>query len=126
MVALIRTIEIEPRPGQAEPGVSEAADRLRLVDDPRHPRRDALPENTHYADTGCDLHPSCLDCPLVRCRYDEPGGARHILNSGRDSEVLTLQRTSSLTIDGIASQVGVSRRTVFRILARARQQGESS
>ena len=49
-------------------------------------RRDALPEHTHYADTGCDLHPSCLTCPLVRCRYDEPGGARKLLSDERDRD----------------------------------------
>src|SRR3712207_3632554 len=86
----------------------------------RLPRRDALPEHTSYADTGCDLHDSCLSCPLARCRYDEPGGARRILAEGRDIEVLALQRQGGVTIDAIARRMGVSRRTVFRILARAR------
>ena len=39
-------------------------------------REDALPENQDFRDTGCSLSPRCLDCPLPRCRYDEPGGAR--------------------------------------------------
>ncbi len=38
------------------------------------PRIDALPEHTRYNDNGCDLYPSCLRCPLPRCRYEEPGG----------------------------------------------------
>ena len=50
------------------------------------PRR--LPEHTQYRDTGCDLHPSCLTCPLVRCRYDEPGGARRLLSDERDRTIL--------------------------------------
>jgi hypothetical protein len=87
----------------------------------RTPRRDALPEHTSYADTGCDLHPNCLTCPLARCRYDEPGGARRLLAEGRDTEVVALQRQGGVTIDTIARRVGVSRRTVFRILARARE-----
>ena len=42
----------------------------------RHPsgrkvRREALPEYANYKDTGCDLAPSCLSCPFVRCRYDK-------------------------------------------------------
>ena len=93
--------------------------------DPRQPRRDALPEHTHYHDSGCDLHPSCLSCPLVRCRYDEPGGPRRLLSSDRDGEVLAMQRTGS-SIQVIARRVGVSRRTVFRILARARAEGGCS
>lgn len=92
--------------------------------DARQPRRDALPEHTHYHDTGCELHPSCLTCPLVRCRYDEPGGARRVLSDARDRRVLALQRRGGTTIEGIARRVGVSRRTVFRILARARAHGE--
>ncbi len=35
-------------------------------------RREALPEYANYRDTGCDLAPSCLSCPFVRCRYDKP------------------------------------------------------
>jgi hypothetical protein len=85
----------------------------------RRTRRDALPENTQYADTGCDLHPSCLTCPLVRCRYDEPGGARRLFSVQRDRSILALQG-SGLGINEIARRNGVSRRTVFRVLARLR------
>jgi hypothetical protein len=114
MVALIKYEE------EAE---TRAATMVVIGEDPRQPRRDALPEHTNYHDTGCDLHPSCLSCPLVRCRYDEPGGARRLLSNDRDSQVLDLQRRGGSTIDAIARSVGVSRRTVFRILARARSEG---
>ena len=89
----------------------------------RRARRDSLPEHTHYADTGCDVHPSCLSCPLVRCRYDEPGGARKLQADQRDASIVVLQREGA-SIDAIASQMGVSRRTVFRVLARERAKGE--
>jgi transposase-like protein len=85
----------------------------------RRTRRDALPEHTHYADTGCEVHPSCLTCPLVRCRYDEPGGARRLLSEGRDQQIAALQRSGD-SINQIARRFGVSRRTVFRALARSR------
>jgi hypothetical protein len=85
----------------------------------RPARRDALPEHTHYVDTGCDLHPNCLTCPLVRCRYDEPGGARRLLSEARDKAILQMQRRGA-PIDAIARRFRVSRRTVFRVLARAR------
>jgi len=84
----------------------------------RRPRRDALPEHTDYVDTGCDLHPSCLSCPLVRCRYDEPGGARRLISDERDREIVRLRRDADLPIGAIAARFGVSRRTVFRVLAR--------
>lgn len=106
MVALIRVEEIEMDSAPAE------------IE--RRVRRDGLPEHTTYADTGCSVNPSCLSCPLVRCRYDEPGGARKLLGDERDKDIVQAQRDGR-TIDAIARSYGVSRRTVFRALARARQ-----
>jgi hypothetical protein len=86
------------------------------VSDPARPRRDALPEHTRYVDTGCDVHPSCLSCPLVRCRYDEPRGIRGLFSDDRDQGILQLRREGR-PISLIAQRFGVSRRTVFRVLA---------
>ena len=82
-------------------------------------RRDALPEHTRYVDSGCHVHSSCLTCPLVRCRYDEPGGLRGILSKERDAGILAL-RGQGRPISLIAQRYGVSRRTVFRVLAAGR------
>ena len=97
---------------------NETRRELRLLGE-RAPRRDALPEHTSYADTGCDIHTSCLTCPLVRCRYDEPGGARRLLSDERDRTIIELRREGR-PISAIASRFGVSRRTVFRVLAHSR------
>jgi len=86
----------------------------------RRARSDALPEHTRYVDTGCDVHPSCLSCPLVRCRYDEPGGTRRLLSEGRDRAIVALRR-AGMEFEEIAIRFGVSRRTVFRALARGRE-----
>jgi transcriptional regulator of acetoin/glycerol metabolism len=83
-------------------------------------REDALPEHTHYRDEGCDIYPSCLRCPLPRCRYDEPGGIRALLGAHRDRLIVDLRR-QGMGIDELARRFGVSRRTVFRALERARQ-----
>jgi hypothetical protein len=96
----------------------DARPELRLLGE-RAPRRDALPEHTSYADTGCDIHANCLTCPLVRCRYDEPGGARKLLSDERDRTILDLRRQGR-PISAIAARFGVSRRTVFRVLAHSR------
>ena len=50
-------------------------------------RRDSLPENTPYQDTGCEVHHSCLTCPLVRCRYDVPGGESRPVSDQRDQSI---------------------------------------
>ena len=88
----------------------------------RKVRTDALPEHLEYRDSGCDLAPSCLRCPLVRCRYDEPGGARALLQSSRD-EAVQRRREEGAGIDGLAAEFALSRRSVFRILARGRANG---
>jgi transcriptional regulator of acetoin/glycerol metabolism len=82
-------------------------------------RRDSLPEHTPYQDTGCEVHHSCLTCPLLRCRYDEPGGARKQVADMRDRSIVLAQRQGG-NVDSIARRFGVSRRTVFRALAKAR------
>jgi AraC-like DNA-binding protein len=86
----------------------------------RRVREDALPENLEYADGGCDLWDRCLTCPLPRCRYDEPGGARQLFLRERDREIVRLYRGDGVSIDALARRFGISRRSVFRSLRRAR------
>jgi hypothetical protein len=101
------------------PAKDGETERPREHDVLRRARSDALPENTRYVDTGCDVHSSCLTCPLVRCRYEEPGGARRLMNEGRDRSIVALRRAGE-DVEAIARRFGVSRRTVFRALARER------
>ena len=83
----------------------------------RGTRSDALPEHIDYRDDGCDLFPSCLSCPLTRCRYDVPGGVRSLLNQERDHQIRVMREDSGLSVDEIADLFEVSRRTVFRALS---------
>jgi len=78
-------------------------------------RNDSLPEFTRYRDDGCNISESCFTCPLPRCRYEEPGGLRALLNEARDREILDL-RSRGVSVEHIADRFGVSRRTVFRVL----------
>lgn len=89
----------------------------RLAREARQVRSDALPEHLDYRDDGCDLFPSCLSCPLPRCRYDVPGGVRAMLNQERDHQIRVLREDVGLSVDDIADRFQVSRRTVFRALA---------
>jgi hypothetical protein len=81
----------------------------------RRRSRDPLPENTRYKDDGCSVSPSCFACPLPRCRYEEPGGLRAVLNQMRDSEILALKQ-AGVPVEDLALRFQVSRRTVFRVL----------
>ena len=91
---------------------------MELRDTPleRPARIDALPENTDYGDTGCDLYPSCLNCPLPRCRYEDPGGAAAMLRVGRNASILRLAQSEGLSVDELSAAFGLSRRTIFRVL----------
>jgi len=84
-------------------------------------RIDALPEYLDYVDTGCDLYSSCLNCPLPRCRYDDPGGAPAMLRTGRDEAILRYAAKDDVSIDSLAEMFGLSRRTIFRVLKRSRR-----
>ena len=110
-------IEVAARPPQVEAGAAGQA--LRRV------RRDALPEEIRYRDDGCDIHPQCLTCPLPRCRYDEPGGLRGMLNAYRDEQIVAL-RGDGAPVDQIAERYNLSRRTVFRILSIGSRQAVSA
>lgn len=109
----------QPRPPTRDPQPFDRHPNGRKV------RSDALPEHLEYRDTGCELSPSCLRCPLARCRYDEPGGARRVLQDARDQAVQR-RRREGVGIDALASEFGLSRRSVFRILARGRAAERSS
>jgi DNA-binding CsgD family transcriptional regulator len=111
----------------------EALDEGCLLLPVRRVREDALPENLDYADSGCDIWERCLTCPLPRCRYDEPGGARQLFLRERDREIARLYRGDGVRIDELARRFGISRRSVFRSLRRAtskrlaiRQAGQAS
>lgn len=93
-------LEFRPRAGRVE----------------RRTREDALPEHLEYRDDGCDIFASCLACPLPRCRYDIPGGARALLNVQRDEEIVRMRVEGGLEVDEIARRFRISRRTVFRVL----------
>jgi hypothetical protein len=82
----------------------------------RPARIDALPEYVDYEDRGCDLYPSCLHCPLPKCRYEEPGGAAAMLRTGRDASIIRLAERDGVSIDRLAEMFGLSRRTIFRVL----------
>jgi DNA invertase Pin-like site-specific DNA recombinase len=60
----------------------------------------------------------------VRCRYDEPGGVRKLASDERDHGILRLHDEDQ-PISAIARRFGISRRTVFRVLARSKSQRAS-
>ena len=82
---------------------------------------DRLPEDQHWADTGCAVQPSCLHCPLPRCVYDVTPEERLAGLQARDRAIYEHHRAMRDPIHTaeLAREFGVSRRTVYRAIRRA-------
>ncbi len=63
-----------------------------------------------YNDDGCDLAPSCLNCPLPECKHDLETDR----NRDRDARIVAM-RTRGATVQQIGQVFGLSDRTVYRI-----------
>ena len=84
---------------------------------PRAKTKRGLPENYNYSDTGCELAPSCLECPLATCKYDDPNWNRRNRMTMRDTEIMRLF-ANGIKISAIAREVNISDRTVYRVVQR--------
>jgi hypothetical protein len=78
-------------------------------------QKDLLPEYCRYQDEGCEYARSCLDCPFLKCLYDEPRGKQRWLKVLREKEINRLYKTGR-NIKEIAEIFDVSARTVKRAL----------
>ena len=76
-----------------------------------------------YRDTGCDLFHSCLVCPRVRCKYDDPVEAQRERSLRQDRQKVRLMEREGWTVQEAAVRFGVTARTVHRILARTLRGG---
>jgi hypothetical protein len=80
---------------------------------------DGLPEQTHYADNGCEVSSSCLHCPLPKCKYDDPAWYQAYRRQARDLQVAAAYREEGLSVFQVARRFNVSPRTVHRAIRRA-------
>ena len=81
---------------------------------------DQGPEYYHYEDTGCEVSPSCLTCPLPQCKYDDPVWFQRHRRLARDLKVWSTMQFERLTADEAAQRFSVTVRTIFRITRRFR------
>ncbi len=84
---------------------------------------DLPPEYCHYQDKGCEFSDSCLNCPLLRCIYDESGGRQRQLKKFRDMEMARLFTTEGKEVKELALRFDISQRTVQRALKRTLNKG---
>ena len=79
---------------------------------------DRLPDYSEYPDQGCDLSPSCLTCPLPKCRHDKQEGGRRVSKRLRDLEIFRQRTVSGRSISEMATEFDLSKRTIQRIIRR--------
>jgi hypothetical protein len=77
---------------------------------------DLLPDDIEWRDQGCELSPSCLNCPLPKCVEEEPRGQQRLRMEARKRRMEELRRRGQ-NVKEIAGLFGVSRRTVERALS---------
>jgi hypothetical protein len=86
-----------------------------------NPALDSMSEFYHYEDTGCEVSSACLNCPLPKCKYDDPTWYQKNRRIARDLKILTVMRNEELTVEDTAERFGVTVRTIFRIMRRCRE-----
>ena len=95
---------------------------------PAHLPGEDLDFYNHYKDTGCKLHPACLECPLPVCVYDNPASVQiEIRHHGNDMEKVNaveeaMQDMGDLeAVKFVADKFGYTERGIFRVLQRVRE-----
>ena len=81
---------------------------------------DSLPEQFPYRDNGCEVSPSCLECPLPACKYDDPAAYHRQVRESRDREIVDAKSVQGKSVPQIADHFGLSQRTIHRVLERAK------
>jgi hypothetical protein len=82
---------------------------------------DAVPEFYPYEDTGCEMAASCLNCPLPRCKYDDPVWYQKNRRLAKDLKVYAAIEAEMLSAEAAAERFSVTVRTIFRIMERCRE-----
>ncbi len=88
------------------------------------PNMDSMPEYYHYEDTGCEISRSCLNCPLSRCRYDDPEWFNRHIRLAKDLRVWRAIHLEGLSAQQAAQRFSITVRTVFRIVRRCQNAGQ--
>jgi hypothetical protein len=82
-------------------------------------------ELSEYPDNGCELYPSCLNCPLPDCVYDLPRGISQVKLEQRNEQILQKAEEGVPTKE-ISRLFKVSVRTIQRILHEHNNNGNDS
>ncbi len=82
---------------------------------------DLPPEYCQYPDVGCEFSPTCLNCHLPICVFDERGGKQALKKRTRANEMKQLFTDKGKSVRELAQIYDVSVRTVQRALKEAKK-----
>lgn len=83
-------------------------------------RRIREPGIDYYADNGCEVARTCLECPLSRCKFDDMVWFTSYRRRARDFRIATAIHSEGLSVKEAAQRFSVTPRTIFRVLNRCR------
>ena len=72
-------------------------------------------------DTGCEVSPRCVDCPLSRCKFDDIDWYRDGIRRGSDLVTAHAIEREGLTLSQAAVRYRTTKRTISRVRQRSRQ-----
>ncbi len=73
-------------------------------------------------DTGCEVAPKCLECPLPQCKYDMGAAYLHYQTTQRALQAVGIINTEGLSIAEAAARFNTTKRQIFRYLAHNRRE----
>lgn len=71
------------------------------------------------SDTGCHVQPSCLNCGLPLCIYDDPRYDDEGHLKAYAARIQQVQTLGQLPVTEAAAEMGLSRRTIYRLRGKA-------
>jgi hypothetical protein len=80
---------------------------------------DLPPELIQYRDEGCDMAPTCLECPFPRCLEEDARARTRRLRYLRDTEISDVFESGDRQVEELAGMFGVSSLTVRRALKKS-------
>ena len=70
-------------------------------------------EDSNYFDTGCKYSPTCLNCPLPICVYDDPNFFKNFIKESRDKSIFQ-DYEKGMSVKELSIKYEVSIRTIQR------------
>ncbi|MBN32447.1 MAG: hypothetical protein CL906_00815 [Dehalococcoidia bacterium] len=70
-------------------------------------------EDSNYFDTGCKYSPTCLNCPLPICIYDDPNFFKNFIKENRDKSIFQ-DYEKGMSVKELSIKYEVSIRTIQR------------